>query len=63
MTDEELDDYLILILFILKKKKSLPSEKCKWFWVGEIFQKRAVYGRYDTVLHELKIGDGEFYLK
>ena len=27
MTDEELDAYLVLILFMLKKKKSLPSKK------------------------------------
>ena len=27
MTDEELDGYLVLILFMLKKKKSLPSKK------------------------------------
>ena len=29
MTDEELDDYLILILFMVKKEKSLPPEKSK----------------------------------
>ena len=27
MTDEELDIYLALIIFVLKKKKSLPSKK------------------------------------
>ena len=29
MTDEELDDYLILVLFMLKKEKLLPPEKSK----------------------------------
>ena len=27
MTDKELDGYLVLIHFMLKKKKSLPSKK------------------------------------
>ena len=27
MMDEELDGYLVLIFFMLKKKKSLPSKK------------------------------------
>ena len=27
MTDEELDGYVVLIIFMLKKKKSLPSKK------------------------------------
>ena len=27
ITDVELDGYLVLILFMLKKKKSLPSKK------------------------------------
>ena len=31
MTDEELDGYLVLILFMLKKKKSLPSKNQKDF--------------------------------
>ena len=31
MTDDELNGYLVLILFMLKKKKSLPSEKSKRF--------------------------------
>ena len=31
MTDEELDGYLVLIRFMLKKKKSLPSKNLKDF--------------------------------
>ena len=31
MTDEELDGYLVLILFVLKKVKSLPSKNLKYF--------------------------------
>ena len=27
MTEEELDGYLVLIFFMLKKKKSMPSKK------------------------------------
>ena len=57
MTDEELDDYLILVLFMLKKEKLLPPEKSKWFWVGEIFQKRALYGRYDTMNWKMEMGN------
>ena len=41
MTDKELDGYLTLIFFILKKEKSLPSKKSKRFWVREIFKKSA----------------------
>ena len=36
-TDEELDGYLVLILFMLKKKKPLPSKKNPRFWIQEIF--------------------------
>ena len=63
MTDEELDGYLVLIFFMLKKKKSMPSKKPKRFWVREICQKRAAYGLYNNLVHELRIGDGEFYFK
>ena len=44
MTDKELDGYLVLIRFMVKKKKSLPSKKSETFWVREIFKKRAAYG-------------------
>ena len=37
MTDKELDGYLVLIPFMLKKKKSLPSKKPKRFCVREIY--------------------------
>ena len=33
MADQELDGYLVLIRFMLKKKKSLPSKKSERFWV------------------------------
>ena len=61
MTDEELDGYLVLVLFMLKKKKSLPSKKP--FWLREIFEKKAAYGLYNNLVHELRIGDREFYFK
>ena len=41
MTDKELDSYLILIRFMLKKKKPLPSEIFERFWVREISKNRA----------------------
>ena len=41
MMSKELDGYLVLIFFMLKNKKSLPSKKSKRFWVREIFKKRA----------------------
>ena len=41
MKDEELDGYLVLMLFILKKKKPLPSKNLKRFWLREIFKKGA----------------------
>ena len=48
MTGEESDGYLVLIRFMLKRKKSLPSRKSKRTWVWEIFKKRAAYGRYNN---------------
>ena len=56
MMDEELDGYFVLILFMLKMKNSLSSKKCKRFWVREIFKKRAAYGIYNSLVHELRIG-------
>ena len=43
MTNEELDSYLVLIIFVLKKKKSLPSKNLKRFRVKKIFKKGAAY--------------------
>ena len=63
MTDDELDGYLVLILFMLKKKKSWTSKKSENFWVREIFKKRPVYGLSNNVVHELRIGDRELYFK
>ena len=63
MTEEELDGYLVLILFMLKKKKSLPSKNFKRFWLKEIFKKRAADGLYNNSLYELQIGDREFHFK
>ena len=63
MTNDELDGYLVLIFFMLKKKKSLPLKKSKRFWVREIFKKRTAYGLYNNLKHELRIGDREFYFK
>ena len=53
MTDEELDGYLVLILFALKKEKSLPSKKSTRYWAREIFKKKAAYGLYNNLVHEL----------
>ena len=63
MTNDELDGYLVLIFFMLKKKKSLPLKKSKRFWVREIFKKRTAYGLYNNLEHELRIGDRELYFK
>ena len=63
MTDDELDGYLVLILFMLKKKKSWTSKKSENFWVREIFRKRSVHGLSNNVVHELRIGDRELYFK
>ena len=52
MTDEELDSYLVLILFELKKEKSLPSKKSTRYWVREMFEKKAVYGLHNNLVHE-----------
>ena len=38
MTDKELDVYLVLILFMLNKKKFLPSKKSKKILVKENIQ-------------------------
>ena len=37
MKDEELGVYLVLILFMLQIKKSLPSKKSKKNWVRKTF--------------------------
>ena len=63
LTDKELDGYSVLILLMLKKEKSLPSKKSKKFWVREIFKKRAAYGRYNNLVHKLRIKDRNFYFK
>ena len=62
MTDEELDGYLVLILFMLKKKKILALKKnLKKFWLREIFKKRTVDGLYKNLAHQLQIKDSEFH--
>ena len=63
MTDKELDGYLVLIRFMLKKKKSLPSKKSGRFWIREIFKRRAAYGLYNNLVHKLQIGNREFYFQ
>ena len=45
MMDKELDGYLVLILFILKQEKSLPSNKSK--------NNRVAFGFHNKLLHEL----------
>ena len=66
MIDEELGGYLVLILFMLKKKKSLLSKISKRFWVREMFKKKAANGFYNNFVHELGCtwsGGREFYFK
>ena len=63
MTDEELDGYLVLIHFVLKKEKSLPSKNSARYWIREIFEKKAVYGIHNNFVHELRIGDRELCFK
>ena len=63
MMDKKLNGYLVLVLIILKKEKSLPSKKSKRFWVRKIFKKRAAYGLYNNLVHELRIRDRDFYFK
>ena len=45
MMDKELDGYLVLIFFILKQEKSLPSNKSK--------KERVACGIHNKLLHEL----------
>ena len=59
MTDKELDGYLVLILFVLKKEKSLPSKKSRRYWVREIFKKKAVCRLHNNLVYELRIRDRE----
>ena len=63
MKDEDLDGYLVLILFMLKKKKSLSSKKPSKILIKGIFKKRAAEGLYNNLVHELQIGDREFHFK
>ena len=41
MADEEFDGYLVFILLMLKRQKSLPSKKTRRFRVREKFKKRS----------------------
>ena len=50
-TDEELDGYLVLILFMLKKKKTLALKKTPRFWIQEIFIKTATDRLYKNLVH------------
>ena len=63
MMDKELDGYLVLIRFMLKNKISLPSKKFERVWVREVFKKKAAYGLYNNLVHELQIRNREFYFK
>ena len=63
ITDDELDGYVVLIFFVSEKKKVLALKKSKRFWVREIFKKRAAYELYSNLVHELRTGDREFYIK
>ena len=63
MTDEELDGYLVLLTFMLKKEKSLPSKILKRFWLRKIFKKRAADGLQNNLVHEPQIRDREFHFK
>ena len=63
MTDVELDGYLVLIFFMLKKKNSLTSKKpLKVFAKGNI-QRESSGRTYNSLVHELQIGDREFHFK
>ena len=53
MADEEFDGYLVFILLMLKRQKSLPSKKTKRFRVREKFKKRAAHELYNNLAHEL----------
>ena len=55
--------FIVLILFILKKKTFLPSKKSKRFSLREILKKTAVHGLCNNLIHEVRISDREFYFK
>ena len=60
MTYEKLDGYLVLITFMLKKKKFYPSKKYQRFWVRKIFKKRKAQSIYNNLVQELRIGNRKF---
>ena len=53
-TDEELDGYLVLILFMLKKKKSFPSKKPWNILVKGDIQKETI-GLCNNLVHKLHV--------
>ena len=57
MMDVELDGYLVLILSIVKKKKILDLKKT----LKDFGKHSAVDGLYNSLVHELPIGDKEFH--
>ena len=63
MTNEELDGYLVLILFMLKKEKSLPSRKPSKILVKGNIRKRVAEGLYNNLVYEMQIGNREFHFK
>ena len=50
--------------FYVKKEKNLAiKNNLKRLWLREIFKKRAKDGLYNSLVHELQIGDREFHFK
>ena len=60
MTYEKLDGYLVLITFMLKKKKFYPLKNIKDFGLRKIFKKRKAQGIYNNLVQELRIGNRKF---
>ena len=56
ITDKELDGLFSFDTFYVKNEKILALK-------SEIFKKRAAYGLHNNLVHELQIGDREFYFK
>ena len=58
MSDSEEEDILFLQIAVLMRLniKKLKIKKRK-YWVREIFSKRGKNGAFNTLVHEVKLGD------
>ena len=69
MDEENFNENLLLLLFLLLKVRKLRKSKCKKnnrrrlskFWVRNIFKKREELGEYHHLIQEMRNNDREYF--